>query len=95
MVSDDDVIEEGEGAWFSTEMTKAKKMEAKKPWRLSIIIKLVGMSIGYQYLLKKIQLMWRIQQNFTLINLSNDYFIVRLTSKQDYETAMFEVLGYR
>lgn len=33
--------------------------------------------------------MWRIQNHFALIDLSNEFFIVWLTNLQDYEIALF------
>lgn len=45
---DDDLIEEGDGVWwFGIGMTKTEKIDARRPWRNSLIIKLVGRSIGY------------------------------------------------
>lgn len=42
-VSDDDVIEEGDGeTWFGMGMMTEEKIEARRPWRNSLIIKLVG-----------------------------------------------------
>lgn len=47
--SDNDVIEDDyqDGPWISLGMTKEEKKQARKPWRFSLIIKLVGCSIGY------------------------------------------------
>lgn len=51
-VSDDDDLEdEKEGPWFLMGMTREEKSKAMKPWRLSLIVKLVGHSTGYQFLL--------------------------------------------
>lgn len=50
-ISDDDIIKESnEDSWFGTGMTKEEKIEARKPWRNSVIVKLVGCTIGYHYL---------------------------------------------
>lgn len=66
-VSDNDVEEEIEdGPWFSMSMTKEEKVEARRPRRLSLIIKLVGQSIGYPFLLHRLQAMWKTHQPFTL-----------------------------
>lgn len=60
--SDDDLVMEGDGvSWFGMRMTKTEKIEARRPWRNSLIIKLVGRSVGYQFLWKRIQAMWRTQ----------------------------------
>lgn len=57
-LSDDDVVEEGDfQTWFGIGMMKEEKREARWPWRNSLIIKLVGRSIGYQFLLRRIQAM--------------------------------------
>lgn len=43
IVSDDDVIEEGDGdTWFEMGMTKEEKIVVRRPWHNSLIIKLVG-----------------------------------------------------
>lgn len=40
--SNDDQVEEDEDEpWFSMGMTRAEKVEARRPWRLSVIIKLI------------------------------------------------------
>lgn len=73
--SDDVVVEEGNGStWFGIGMSKEEKIAARRPWKNSLIIKLVGRSIGYHYLWKRIQAMWRIEFEPLLIDLSNDFF---------------------
>lgn len=85
---DNEFEEEEEGPWFSMGTTKKEKMEARKPWGLSLIIKLVWRSIGYKFLLRPLQSMWRTQHIFTLIGLSNDFFIALFTNKKDYKVAL-------
>lgn len=44
--SSDDVVEEGDDeTWIGIGMTMEDKIEARRPWRNSLIIKLVGISI--------------------------------------------------
>lgn len=51
--SDDDIEEEVmDNSMFSKGMSRLEKIEARKPWRTSLIIKLGGCQIGYQYLLR-------------------------------------------
>lgn len=60
--SDDDVVEDlGDEFCFSMGMTRQEKIAARKPWRSSLIIKLVGRRIDYQYLLRRLHAMWRLQ----------------------------------
>lgn len=39
------------GRGFSMGMSRSEKQEARRPWRLSLLIKLVRRSIAYQFLL--------------------------------------------
>lgn len=56
--SDNDVIGKEEvDLWFSMGMSREEKYEARKPCKMSLIIKLVGCSIGYQFLLRRVQIM--------------------------------------
>lgn len=51
---DDDYEDDVEGPWIMMGMTKEEKEEARRPWRLNLIIKLVGSKIGYQFLLRRL-----------------------------------------
>lgn len=64
-----------EGPWFSMGMSKQEKLEARRPWRWSLIIKLVGNNIGYHYLLCRLQSLWKLQTQFILIDLTHDFYI--------------------
>lgn len=85
-LSDDDI----EGPMFSMGISKQDKINARKPWRTSLIVKLVGGKIGYQALYRRLQSMWKIQSPFVLIDLSTDFFIVRFTSKDEYCAALLK-----
>lgn len=52
------------------------------PWRFSLIIKLQGKRILHQLLKRKIQELWKINEN-PLIDLGNDYFTVKLQKEEN------------
>lgn len=79
-ISEDDEFDEEQGPWFSMSMKREEASEARKAWRLSLIIKLVGRFMGYQFLGRSPSL-WRPQHTITLIDLSNDFFIACLTNR--------------
>lgn len=60
--SDDDLVEENHNSdpWFSMRMTRSEKIEARKPWHSSLLIKFIGGKISYHNLSKWIQAMWRL-----------------------------------
>lgn len=57
-ISDDVLDDKEDGPWFSMGITRAEKQEASKPWQMSAIVKLVGQSVNYQFLLRQLQSMW-------------------------------------
>lgn len=88
-VSDDDLIEESSvGTWFEIGITREEKIEACRPWRNSLIVKLVARSIGSHYLWRRIQVMWRTQDDPLMIDLGNKFFIVQLINRKEYERAL-------
>lgn len=77
-ISDDNFIEESmDDSWFGIGMTREEKREARRPWWNSLFIKIVGHSIGCHYLWRRIQAMWRTQIEPLLIDLGNEFFIVK------------------
>lgn len=77
--SDDDVIEDLEyESCFSMGMSRQEKIAARRSWRTSLIIKLVGRRIGYQYLPRRLHAIWIIQSTISRNDLSNDFFIFRI-----------------
>lgn len=90
-VSDDDLIEEcADGTWVGWGMSREEKIEARRPWRNSLIVKLVRRPIGYHYLWRRLRAMWRTQDDPLLIDLGNDFFVVKLLNREEYERALSE-----
>lgn len=84
MVSNYDLVEEGDGkTWFGMCMPREEKIKARRPWCNSVVIRMVGRSVGYHYIWRQIQSMWRTQVEPLLIDLGNNYFIVKLTSREE------------
>lgn len=89
--SNDDIVKNLEDeSCFNMGMSREEKIFVRRPWCTSLIIKFIGRRIGYQYLLKRLQAMWRIQSSITLIDLLNNFFIVCFRAKEDYDTALFD-----
>ncbi|KAE8695270.1 hypothetical protein F3Y22_tig00110722pilonHSYRG00004 [Hibiscus syriacus] len=52
--------------------------------RMTVIVRLLGRSIGYRVLWNKIKALWQPQGNFQLIDLDNNYYLVHLENEGDY-----------
>lgn len=90
-VSDDNLIEEVDGeSCFRIGMTNEEMLEARRSWRNSVIIKLVGISMGYHCLWRRFQVMWRTQMEQLLIDLLNEFFIVKLGRHEEFIRALSE-----
>lgn len=68
-------------------LTKEEKKTLRQKWRQSLIIKLWGRKVGYNFLQKIVQSMWKPRAFSDLVPLENDYFLVHFYSKENYEFA--------
>lgn len=71
-------------------MTKEELEMIRKPWRQTLIVKVMGRSVGYAYLLRRIKVLWRPKNRIDLVAIDNEYFLVKFESKEDYEFAKYE-----
>ncbi|MBA0582139.1 hypothetical protein Gorai_024290 [Gossypium raimondii] len=55
----------------------------------TIIMKLLGRSIGFNVLLKKITSLWCPRSPIQLMDLENDYYLIRFNSEDDYNKVVF------
>ncbi|KAI9124988.1 hypothetical protein K1719_003604 [Acacia pycnantha] len=60
-----------------------------KPWMNSLIIKALGMSFMRHVLFDRVRRMWKPQQPLKIVPLSNEYYIVSLSSKEDRDYAYY------
>lgn len=54
-----------------------------QPWKFLLIIKLMGKRILHLYLKRKIQELWKPTENFALMDLGADYFIVKFNKEEN------------
>lgn len=90
-ISDDD-DSDGEGddpECPAIKYTKTEKEEMRKPWSQTLIIKVMGRSVGYNYLLNRIRTLWRPKNLMELMAINDDYFLVRFASEADYNYAKY------
>ncbi|KAJ8762475.1 hypothetical protein K2173_007914 [Erythroxylum novogranatense] len=59
-------------------------------WRSAIIIKVMGRTVGYVTLRRCLLQIWNPKGELELIDLPNDYFIVKFSNKEDRDFTMFE-----
>ncbi|KAJ4840914.1 hypothetical protein Tsubulata_001110 [Turnera subulata] len=55
-----------------------------KRWELAVVVKVMGRSVSYQVISEKLRSMWLPNGHMKVIDLDNDFFLVRFTDRQDY-----------
>ncbi|KAH9666673.1 reverse transcriptase domain-containing protein [Citrus sinensis] len=87
-IVDEDVIIEIDGCIPSVVFSQKMQEQLVRPWKNKVIVKLLGRSIGYRSLCTKLESLWRVEQGFTVIDLENDYYLVRFGAEEDVEFAL-------
>ncbi|KAK7351113.1 hypothetical protein VNO77_10303 [Canavalia gladiata] len=74
--------------WPRLEFSEKEKQRLEKKWGKSLIIKLLGGSIGYMQLRRRVQLMWGKAGTVELSDIGNDFFIASFQDIDDYFFAL-------
>ncbi|RYR76834.1 hypothetical protein Ahy_A01g001365 [Arachis hypogaea] len=69
-------------------LNRAEQHRLNKMWEHTLIIKLLGRRIGYGVLKKRLESMWIKEGMLTLIDVGNEFFLVRFTELEDYNWAL-------
>ncbi|KAJ4840934.1 hypothetical protein Tsubulata_001143 [Turnera subulata] len=59
-----------------------KRLEQK--WEKAVIVKLLGKNISFIVLIAKIKSLWQPKGLFKVIDLDNNFFVVKFTKREDY-----------
>lgn len=89
-LDDDETEQEMDPDCPTIYLTKKENAAYRRPWRQSLIIKVMGKGVGFMYLLNRIKSLWKPKVDIEMISLENDYFLVKFTSLMDYQFAAFE-----
>ncbi|KAJ1379762.1 Zinc finger, CCHC-type [Sesbania bispinosa] len=67
-------------------IVKISRMEKKylcTPWKKAVIVKLLGKRIGLKMLQTRLSKLWQTTSSMEIINLENDYFLLRFSNVDD------------
>lgn len=54
-------------------------------WKHSIVITVFNRFVGYQVLKEKVRRLWNLNNNFEMLDLENNYFLIRFANEKDWE----------
>ena len=66
------------------------KRKLASPWQTSIILKIMGRSLGYRALQTRLAGIWRPTSTMHLIDIGYGYFIMQFDHVQDYQHALMD-----
>lgn len=61
-----------------------------KPWRNTLIIKVLGKKVSFRTLENKLMCDWKVNETIKITDLADDFYLVRLSSQKDYMHALFD-----
>jgi hypothetical protein len=70
--------------------SKSEEKRIYRPWRRGVIVKLLGRRIGYKALETRLKQMWVRKGVISIIDLSNDYYLVAFTNEEDQAAALMD-----
>ncbi|KAJ4845063.1 hypothetical protein Tsubulata_015507 [Turnera subulata] len=79
-----DIIIGCEGNLPSLDLSIAFQKRLEKRWEQSVIVKLLGKNISYRVLTARLKSLWQPSAPFKLIDLENNFYVVKFQNKQDY-----------
>ncbi|KAI9093564.1 hypothetical protein K1719_027013 [Acacia pycnantha] len=82
------IVEDKNRKFPKFEFSSKFKQRLYKAWRKSVIVKLLGRSIGYKALLTRLQSMWAKKGVVRLIDIGHGFYVVKMINKQDYQNAL-------
>ena len=68
-------------------LSKEEKGRIRKPWRQTLIIKLLSRSIGYKTLLQIIISLWKPKATISLVTIDKEFFLDNFVAIEDYDFA--------
>lgn len=71
-------------------MSKKEKIRLRRCGRKTLIVKVWGRLVGYNYLLKRLHTIWRPKAAIEFVAFENGYYLVRFGAEEDYKYAKFE-----
>nr|POE68955.1 hypothetical protein CFP56_69614 [Quercus suber] len=69
-------------------LSKEEKVKIREPWGNAIIVKTFGRKVGFLFLSTKLRSMWRPSGRMDIIDLGNDFFLVKFELKMDLDVVL-------
>ncbi|KAJ4837889.1 hypothetical protein Tsubulata_006545 [Turnera subulata] len=79
-------------------LSEAFKERLEKRWDYTVVVKLLGRAVGYRTLFGRLQTMWKPSRSMKVVDLEDDFYLLRLDCEEDYYRALsggpWTILGH-
>lgn len=89
-MNEKEVGEEPFNPYPSIPFTLKEAEEWCRPWKQSLIVRLLGKRIGLKTTQNRLEKDWSKNGPIKIIDLSDDYFLLHFQNEEDYKFALFE-----
>ena len=69
-------------------LSKEEKVRIREPWGNAIIVKTLGWKVGFLFLSTKLRTMWMPSGRMDIIDLGNDFFLIKFELQTDLEVVL-------
>lgn len=83
-------VNRNRAGWVNVRLSKETKRRIRGPWSRAIIVKLVGRSVGFDYLKSKLSQLWKPSARMDCVDLGFGFFLVRFYSKEDLDSVLMK-----
>ena len=81
----DNELEDLTEGMANIELSKETKARIRAPWSKTLIVKVYGRTVDFNYLTFKINTLWKPSAIMDCVNLGKDYFLIKFSSDDDYD----------
>lgn len=81
---------EGEDSCILVSISKPERERMGIPLQRTLIIKLLGKTVGFNFLVKKVTELWTCKGTFEIVDLPNDYYLVKFNNEDDFNFVLSE-----
>ncbi|XP_030923116.1 uncharacterized protein LOC115950001 [Quercus lobata] len=62
----------------------------RAPWSSALIVKVVGRTVGYNFLLSKLHSLWKPKGKIDCVDLECDFYLIRFSLKEDHDAVLIK-----
>ncbi|KAI9107193.1 hypothetical protein K1719_021802 [Acacia pycnantha] len=70
------------------ELEEKEKERLMKPFRRTLIVKLLGRQLSYGFMVKKLRMLWERKGSIDVFDLENEFFLINFQHQDDYMGAL-------